>query len=155
MPVPFTFDRRWRFDVPVADLWAAVSRVERFPEVWSWLDHFEAEGLRPGATARFSVRPPLPYRLHVTVVVDEVEPERCVTVTIGGDIEGPARLEVAPLDSGGSEARLAWTLRLRRPALVRLERLARPAMVWGHDTVVAIGVRQFRRRALGATRPSR
>ena len=151
MPAPFEFDRRWRFDVGVGELWDAVSRIEEFPRWWSWLDGFEADGLHPGATARFSVRPPLPYRLHVTVAVDEVDEGGLVAVTIGGDVAGPARLEVAPLGDGASEARLVWTLRLQRPALVRLERIARPAMVWGHDTVVALGVRQFRRRALQTT----
>jgi uncharacterized protein YndB with AHSA1/START domain len=155
VPAPFSFDRRWRFDVAAAELWAAVSRVEEFPRVWSWLDRFDAEGLYPGATARFSVRPPLPYRLNVTVEVAEVEPERLVVVSIGGDVAGPARLEITPLGDGASQARLTWTLELKRPALVRLDRVARPAMVWGHDTVVGMGVRQFRRRALAATPPSR
>jgi uncharacterized protein YndB with AHSA1/START domain len=149
VPAPFAFDRRWRFDVPADALWQAVSRVDDFPRWWSWLDRFEADGLHAGATARFSVRPPLPYRLHVTVDVDEVEEGRLVAATIGGDVAGPARLEIDPLDAGASEARLVWSLELRRPTLVGLERVARPAMVWGHDTVVALGVRQFRRTALG------
>ena len=148
MPAPFEFDRRWRFDVRACELWDAVSRIDDFPCWWPWLHGLRADGLHTGAVASFTVRPPLPYRLHVTVDVRDVEPERLVAVDIGGDVAGPARLEVRPVGDRASEARLAWTLELRRPALVRLERVARPAMVWGHDTVVALGVRQFRRRAL-------
>jgi hypothetical protein len=152
VPAPFSFDRRWRFAVPVGDLWAAVADVDRFPRVWSWLDGFSADGLHAGAEARFTVRPPLPYRLHVRVSVDEVEPERLVAVQVGGDVAGPARLELAPLDGGAtSEARLSWRLELQRPSLRRLERVARPAMVWGHDWVVGVGVRQFERRGLRYT----
>jgi hypothetical protein len=43
---------------------------------------------------------------------------------------------------------LTWSLELQRPGLVRLARVARPVMVAGHDLVVAMGIRQFRRAAL-------
>ena len=144
---PFTFDRSWDFDLPPDELWAVLARTDDYPRWWSWLDGFSADGLRVGGSARFSVRPPLPYLLHVTVDVDEVVEPTFVAVTIGGDVHGPARLEVRP-DGDGTRARLAWELELQRPMLVALERVARPAMVWGHDTVVGLGIRQFRRRAL-------
>ena len=152
MPAPFVFDRRWAFPVAAEELWAVLTRTDDYPRWWSWLERFSldgTDGLAPGATARFSVRPPLPYRLHVTVAVDEVVEPSLVVATIGGDVAGPGRLEVTADGPSSSTARLAWSLELRRPTLVTLERLARPAMVWGHDTVVALGVRQFRRRALG------
>jgi hypothetical protein len=147
MPAPFTFDRRWELAAPPGRLWEVLSHTDDYPRWWPWLDRFEADGLRPGSTARFTVRPPLPYRLHVAVTVQRVEPGVSMDVAVSGDLEGPARLEIAPA-GGGSEARLSWTLHLRRPMLVRVERVARPAMVWGHDAVVTMGVRQFRRRAL-------
>jgi hypothetical protein len=93
------------------------------------------------------VRPPLPYRLAISVDVREVVEARVVDGIVDGDLSGPARLEIAAV-GGGSEARLTWDLELSRPSLRRLERVARPAMVWGHDVVVAVGVRRFRRRAL-------
>ena len=93
------------------------------------------------------MRPPLPYRLSVSVDVHEVVPNERVTGLVGGDLSGPARLEVRAVGSG-SEARLTWDVELTRPGLRRLERVARPAMEWGHDVVVGIGVRRFRRRAL-------
>lgn len=145
---PFTFDRRWHFGVEPEQLWRVLARTDDFPRWWPWLEGYHAEGLHDGASACFSVRPPLPYRLHLSVVIGHVEPGRCIEAAIGGDLEGPARLEVAPA-TGGSEARLVWSLELRRPLLVATERLARPAMVWGHDRIVSAGVRQFRDRALG------
>lgn len=75
-----------------------------------------------------------------------------VAARVGGDLEGPARLELAPCD-GGSEARLVWSLVLRRPLLIATERVARPAMVWGHDRIVGVGLRQFRDRALAPDTP--
>jgi hypothetical protein len=144
---PFTFDRRWRFPVGQDELWAVLAHTDDFPRWWPWLDGFEADGLHDGARARFSVRPPLPYRLHLTAVLGRVEPAHCIEAAIDGDLTGTARLELAPAP-GGSEARLVWSLQLRRPLLVAAERVARPAMVWGHDRIVSVGVHQFRRRAL-------
>lgn len=103
--------------------------------------------LLAGRTATFEVRPPLPYRLAISVDVEEVEPCSLVVGSVGGDLTGPARLEIAAAGVG-SEARLTWELELTRPSLRRLERVARPAMVWGHDVVVGVGVRRFRGRAV-------
>ena len=149
MTRPFRFDRTWRFDgVPVERLWEAVSSPQRFPTWWSWLrDADLPPSLVSGAVARFTVRPPLPYVLRFAVAVDDVVPCERIDASVGGDVVGPAALEVRAV-GGGSEARLVWTLSLTRPALRRVERVARPAMVAGHDLVVALGVRQFRRKAL-------
>lgn len=148
MPEPFPFDRSWRFDCPPDRLWEVLADTAQYPRWWTWLDGFESDGIRKGGVSRFSVRPPLPYRLRLEVVVDDVVPCERVDTTVGGDLAGDAHLEMVD-DDGSTVVRMAWALRLRRPMLVAAERVARPAMVWGHDRVVAIGVEQFRRRALG------
>ena len=148
MASPFTFDRWFHFDVPPSELWATLSQTDEYREWWSWLRSFDADGLRDGAVAHCVIRAPLPYALRCTVHVERaVAPERVETV-VRGDLEGPARLEIAPADDGGSAARLAWSLELRDPTLRRLARIARPAMTWAHDRVVAGGLRQFEARAL-------
>jgi uncharacterized protein YndB with AHSA1/START domain len=134
--------------VPPERLWSALADTSRYPEWFPWLHAYDAGPLQAGTTARFVVRPPLPYRLTVAVDVHRVEEGSVVEGTVGGDLAGPARLEVSP-DGEGSAAHLTWEVELTRPSLRRLERVARPAMVWGHDTVVAVGLRRFRRRALG------
>lgn len=133
--------------MPPELLWSALADTSRYPDWFPWLEAYDAGPLRAGTTARFVVRPPLPYRLVVSVDVLRVEDGSVVEGTVGGDLSGPARLEVSP-DGEGSAARLAWEVELTRPSLRRLERVARPAMVWGHDTVVAVGLRRFRQRAL-------
>ena len=151
MSRPFRSDRTWRFEgVPVERLWAAVSSPATFPRWWPWLADTDLPDLiEPGATARFTVRPPLPYALRSVVTGDDVADGERISTTVDGDVAGPASLELAALDGGaGSTARLVWSLDIRRPHLARIERIARPAMVAGHDVVVALGVRQFRRRAL-------
>jgi uncharacterized protein YndB with AHSA1/START domain len=147
-PRPFTFDRSWRFACSGEQLWDVLADTDEYPRWWSWLDGFACDGLHEGATARFAVRPPLPYRLRLAVQVDEVVPGERVATTVGGDLAGRAHLRLQPAGAG-TDVRMTWSLTLQRPALLAVERVARPAMVWGHDRVVAIGVDQFRRRALG------
>jgi uncharacterized protein YndB with AHSA1/START domain len=151
MPAPFTFDRTWTFAVPPEKLWHTVGRTDEFPGWWSWLRELDADGLRPGTTARCVVQAPLPYTLRFDVrVLDAVE-HRLVDTEVTGDLHGPARLEMGPRPEG-SHARLVWSLQLRNPVLRSLSVVARPAMVWAHDRVVELGVAQFERRALNRRR---
>jgi hypothetical protein len=150
VPEPFRFDRSWRFDVPVDELWEAVADTAAYPRLWPWLADYESGPLVAGTVATFSVQPPLPYRLRFVVHVHDVVARDRVRAFVLGDVEGPARLDVASTPTGSS-ARLTWELELRRPVLARVEPVVRPVMILGHDLVVAMGVRQFRRRAIRAS----
>jgi hypothetical protein len=144
---PFRFDRIWTFPVPPSELWAVLERTDDYVSWWSWLREFDADGLRAGSRARCTIQAPLPYALHCDISVLQVEPEVAIVTQIGGDLRGPARLDVAPAGAG-STARLSWSLELGNPVLAKLARVGRPLMAWAHDVVVAIGVDQFRRHAL-------
>jgi polyketide cyclase/dehydrase/lipid transport protein len=141
---PFRFDRTWDFPVEPPELWAKLSRTGEFRRWWPWLRHLQGGELVPGARAEAVVRAPLPYALRFSVEVLEVVPQQLVAARVSGDLEGPARLEVAP-SPGGSSARLVWEMEVRRRLLRVGARVARPAMEWGHDWVVASGIEQFRR----------
>lgn len=155
---PFRFDRTFHFDAHPTALWETLSRTDAFPDWWQWLRAFETngrdreKGLAEGVEADCVVRGPLPYALRFTVAVTDVKPEALVATLVTGDIEGPARLELRGVDDG-TEARLAWEVRVVDPALRATARIARPFMEWGHDLVVNRGVRQFRRHALDAASP--
>lgn len=147
MSAPFRFDERWAFPVGPEEFWTIITRTDQFPEWWSWLREFDADGLHEGAHARCVIQAPLPYTLRLVVHVDRVVPERALDAHITGDLEGPAHLEIDPAPAGCT-ARLRWSLELRDRWLGRLARVARPAMSWAHDRVVEVGVRQFERSAL-------
>lgn len=151
MPAPFTFDQRWLFAASPEEFWATVSQTERFPEWWSWLKEFHADGLHEGASARAVIQAPLPYSLRLVIHVERVIPGAALDARITGDLEGPASLEIAPAGDGCT-ARLSWSLVLRDRWLSRMSRVARPAMTWAHDRVVDVGVRQFERAALNGKR---
>ena len=155
MPSPFRFDRAWHFGVTPAELWSTLSHTERYREWWPWLRTFAMDGsggddpdaLVTGRTAQVVIQAPLPYQLHCDVrVVDAVRNERLVT-TVDGDLHGPARLELRPVDDG-TEARLAWEFQLRAPLLRTLALVGRPAMAWAHDRIVERGLAQFEGHAL-------
>lgn len=148
MPKPFSFDQAWVFAVSPADLWAVLSQTDRFQVWWPWLRTFDSEGLVEGTTAQCVVRAPVPYSLSFQVAIVTVEPGLLVDTKVSGDLEGPARLEVAA-HAHGAEARLSWDLELRDPLLRAGSRAARPVMEWGHNWIIDSGVRQFRRVALG------
>jgi len=146
MSRPFVFDRTWVFAAAPDEFFATVTQTDEYTRWWSWLRVFEVDGLHAGAQARCVIQAPLPYALHLTIAVDEVEPDALVATQVDGDLVGPARLEVAP-HADGCSARLVWSLELHDPVLRNVAVFARPAMVWAHDRVVAAGVADFERRA--------
>jgi hypothetical protein len=146
VPRPFTFDRTWLFTATPEEFFATISRTDEFTHWWSWLRNCEIDGIYPGAQAICVIQAPLPYALRLTIAIEKVETDSLIATEVGGDLRGPARLEVAS-HPDGCTARLVWSLELRDPVLRNLAILARPAMVWAHDRVVAAGVADFERRA--------
>jgi hypothetical protein len=158
VPSPFRFDRAWHFAVTPSELWTTLSHTDRYTEWWPWLRTFSLDdpasddaadmgALATGRTARVVIQAPLPYQLHCTVHVDDAELEQRVVTTVDGDLQGPARLDLRPVD-GGTDARLAWSFELREPLLRALAVLGRPAMAWAHDRIVERGLAQFEGHAL-------
>jgi hypothetical protein len=141
------YDGTFTFPVPVAQLWATMLRVDRFSSWWSWLRDFsvEGEGLEEGAVLHGIVAPPLPYRMKLDVVVEELVPERCVTALVHGDLEGTARLTFEG-DESETRAHATWTVEMMQRSMRLAARIAHPLLRWGHDRVVDATVDGFRRR---------
>lgn len=148
MPGPFESDRAWTFVVPADELWSAIAAVDSYQRWWPWLRTFDAgAGLVAGETWRCVVQPPLPYHVRFSVVLHEIEPNRCADATVEGDVRGWARLTVDD-DGAGCRARLESALEPANPFLRRFARVARPLVKWGHDWVLDTGQREFVGRAL-------
>jgi hypothetical protein len=152
----FRYDRTFEFAVGRDFLWDALTDTAGFPEWWPWLRSFELDGrattgLSPGAVATCAVKAPLPYRLEFRVHVDRVDTGGSIDTRVTGDLQGPARLEVASVGEA-STARLTWEVELAVPLLSVASLVARPVLVWAHDRVVSSGVEQFRERALSRRR---
>jgi uncharacterized protein YndB with AHSA1/START domain len=142
-------DRRYRFEVDNETLWAAMESTEDYRRWWPWLRRLDAKGLLEGDQWECVVQPPLPYALRFTISLDEVVPGRLAVATIGGQIEGEARLEIEPsTNGGGCDARLVSHLSPVNGMLKTIARLARPVAQFGHDWVLDTGARQFRAHAV-------
>ncbi len=147
MPAPFRFDRRFEFAVAAPELWATVEQTDRYPEWFPWLRHLDGVALQEGSVAQCVIQGPIPYSLHLSVHIEQVMPGERIATRVRGDLEGPASLDVEP-DGSRSTARLRWELEPHDRLLRSMATLARPAMVWAHDRVIEVGLREFERRAL-------
>jgi uncharacterized protein YndB with AHSA1/START domain len=140
-------DQRHAFDVPPAELWAAMARVHDYRAWWPWLREFEAGSLAEGARWSAVVRPPLPYRLRFDLQLHDVVAPHHVSAEVTGDIEGTARIEIAGV-GGGATLHVVSELAPANGVLRSVMRLAPPVARFGHDWVLDTGLRQFKDRAL-------
>ena len=143
----FRSDRRHSFEVPPEVLWAALARVEDYRSWWPWLRRFDAPGLERGVTWTATVQPPVPYRLSFDLHLVTVEAPHVVVADVTGDLEGEARIEVAPT-AVGSELHFTSALVPTNPLLRAVALVAEPVARFGHQWVLDTGLRQFRARAL-------
>ena len=148
MSAPFRLDRSFDFEVGPDRFWSVISRTADYRSWWSWLRHIDADELREGTVARCLVRGPVPYDLRLVITVRRLVPTELLDTAVAGDLEGWARLELAPT-AGGCRVRLVWEVGPRARIVRATARAARPLVQWGQDWVVATGARQFARRALG------
>ena len=140
-------DRRFRFDVERASVWAAITSIERYRQWWPWLHEFDGTAFSEGVRWRCEVKPPLPYTVHFDVILIEVVEHNIVRARIEGDITGWSQLTAIDHDSG-CEVRLISELSPASETLRLVARVARPVAAFGHDWVLDTGARQFRSAAL-------
>jgi uncharacterized protein YndB with AHSA1/START domain len=152
---PFQFDRAWSFAGTPEELWSTLEQTDQYRAWWPWLREFriDGDGFRAGSTAHLMIQAPLPYQLRCAIHVDDVVRPQTLVAHVTGDLEGPARLELAPTP-GGARARLAWTLEVRSSLLRPLATVGRPALSWAHDQIVERGLAQFELHALESRKPA-
>lgn len=140
------YEATFSFPAPVEHVWATIGRFDRYPSWWSWLHDFNVEGetLEPGTALHGTVVPPLPYRMHLDVVIEQLVPERLIAASVRGDLEGEARLT---FERDGDQTRVCarWTIEMKQQTMRVAARMAYPVLRWGHDRVVEATVSGFRR----------
>ena len=141
-------DRRFTFDQPPDEVWAAMARTSAYTRWWPWLRRLDAVGLRAGDVWACHVQPPLPYSLRFTITLDEVVDGRSVRATVAGEIVGTASVELLPAGPAATVVHFESDLAPAAGALRAFALLARPLVVWGHDWVLDEGIRQFQDRGL-------
>lgn len=136
----------FRFAVPPEAVWAAIERTGEFQRWWGWLGdfHVEGPGLETGSVLVGVVSPPLPYRMGIRVELEQCVRPTSIVAAVHGDLEGRARLDLAP-DGDNTVATVAWTIEMMQRPMRIASRFAYPLLRWGHDRVVDATVYGFRR----------
>ncbi|MEU8675691.1 SRPBCC family protein [Streptomyces sp. NPDC048560] len=113
----YRFMSVWDIPAPPDTVYAALERVEDYPQWWPQVRAVTAVDETSG-TARF--RSFLPYELVVTARQSHRDPDsRVLEVTMTGDLEGWARWTVDPR-AGGSRATYHQEVVVRRALMRRL-----------------------------------
>ncbi|HZC73622.1 MAG TPA: hypothetical protein VE442_23215 [Jatrophihabitans sp.] len=144
-------DYRGAFWFPIGpdELWGTIERFDQFEAWWSWLRTFGADtdGLVAGNALHGTVVPPVPYRLHLDVQLEQCLRPHFVQATVGGDVRGAAEMRIEPV-ANGTRVSVVWSLTMMSTPLRIAARVAYPLMSWGHGRVVEMAVAGFRQRAL-------
>lgn len=145
-PYVIEYEGTFHLDLPPDEVWAIISRTDRFEAWWGWLRELETEGrgLETGSVLRGVVVPPLPYRMRLDVVLASSARPRRIDAVVTGDLRGEATLTFTP-DGDGTEATVGWTIEMMQRPMRLAARLAHPLLRWGHDLVVQATVENFRR----------
>jgi len=154
-PYVIVYHGEFAFPIEPESLWVYLERVERFEHHLGWLSEFrlEGNGVKSGSTLWGVITPPLPYRMRLRVDLDDCERPSHIVATVHGDLEGRAELLLTG-DGGGTRLTATWTIEMRQRSMRIASRVARPLLQWGHDRVVEMRVRGFRRHlAAGAAPP--
>lgn len=155
MPLPPTvIAYRGAFDflLPPEQLWDTLAQPQRFESWWGWwLRDFALDGggLVDGAVLRGVVRPPVPYQMRVEVRLERCDRPRRIDAVVGGDLRGPAHLELHRTEAG-TRAEVDWQVEMMQRAMRIASRVAHPLLRFGHDRVVDATVAGFRRHLRGA-----
>jgi carbon monoxide dehydrogenase subunit G len=134
------------FDVPPETLWTALQRVDLFPSWWPWIKEvlLEGEALAVGSAISFTIDPPIPYRMRVTVEVIDSTEGTYLEGRVTGDLHGTGSLRFDP-SNGGTETSTEWKVEVSNPALRAVIRIARPLLLWAQRWAVEVSLRGFRR----------
>jgi len=137
----------FQFGVPPEAVWGTIERTGEFEGWWGWLGNFclDGPGLEAGSVLVGVVSPPLPYHMRIRVELEHCQRPSSIDAAVHGDLEGRARLELAP-DGDGTIASVAWTIEMMQRPMRAAARFAYPLLRWGHDRVVDATVHGFRRQ---------
>lgn len=78
--------------------------------------------------------------MHIRIELIRCDPAAVIDAIVHGDLEGKARLEMAPSGSG-TRIEVAWTVEMMQRPMRIASRVAHPLLQWGHDRVVEMTLR--------------
>ncbi|MGN8246147.1 SRPBCC family protein [Cellulomonas soli] len=151
----------WRLPAAPERCWEvladpAMTRPTWWPGMSAHGVHVSPDGSL-GSRARLRFRSPLGYSLAVHLTVTGIDPGRCATLAVTGDLEGRAQVQVeADGRPGTTLVRVLWDVRTVRPWMNLTGPVLAPVFARAHAHVMAAGERGLTRHLTGgdATSPA-
>ena len=135
---PYVFVDEWDVAAPPEPVFEAIADASSYPAWWRpvYID-VEADGPPAlGVASRQHFKGRLPYHLHTTSVITELDTPRTVTAEVDGDLRGRGTWTLTPRGDV-THVRFDWQVHADRKLLRVLTPLLRPLFRWNHNWAIA------------------
>jgi uncharacterized protein YndB with AHSA1/START domain/mannose-6-phosphate isomerase-like protein (cupin superfamily) len=147
---PYVFVDEWDVAAPREAVFDAISDARTYPLWWSpvYLDVQSDGQVRVGGASRQHFKGRLPYHLHTSSVIAEVDPPRTITSDVVGDLRGRGTWTLTPTPNG-THVRFDWQVHADRKLLRVLTPVLRPLFRWNHNWAIKAAMRGLEPYARG------
>lgn len=142
MSRPYLFVDQWDVAAPPEAVFDALADARSYPLWWRpvYLD-VESDGpVRIGSQSRQHFKGRLPYHLHTSSVIAELDPPRRIAADVTGDLRGRGVWTLTPT-ARGTQVRFDWQVHADRKLLQILTPLLRPLFRWNHNWAIKAAMR--------------
>jgi len=139
---PYVFVDQWDVAAPPEAVFDAVADAGSYPVWWRpvYLDVQSDGPVRVGALSRQHFKGRLPYHLHTSSVIAELDPPRTITADVSGDLRGRGTWTLTPTEHG-THVRFDWQVHADRKLLRVLTPALRPLFRWNHNWAIKAAIR--------------
>jgi hypothetical protein len=143
MAEDYEFVTVWRFDAPLAEVWAPIKDSEKWSDWWKGV--LEVEKLKDGdphgvgAIHRSTWKSVLPYKLVFDSETVRVEEQKLIEVRAFGELDGVGIWTLEAENAGRTRVRYDWRVKTTKSWMNFLAPLAKPFFRWNHDTIMNWG----------------
>jgi uncharacterized protein YndB with AHSA1/START domain/quercetin dioxygenase-like cupin family protein len=148
---PYLFVDEWDVAAPREAVFEAIADSRTYPQWWRpvYLD-VDADGpAEQGSVARHHFKGRLPYHLHTSSEIVEIDRPTRVVADVDGDLRGRGTWTLTPTGQG-THVRFDWQVYADRKLLRLLTPVLRPVFRWNHNWAIARameGLEPYARRA--------
>jgi uncharacterized protein YndB with AHSA1/START domain len=146
------FETEWVLTAPVERVFEVLEHPDEFSDWWPSVKHAElleegdSDGV--GKRAAYSIRSPIGYSMQFEVRVVEVDGPHRIHTVVRGDLIGTGTYLLESRDAK-TRVRFNWYVSTTKSWMNWAARVAKPALVWAHHSVMREGCEAMARH-LGA-----
>jgi uncharacterized protein YndB with AHSA1/START domain/quercetin dioxygenase-like cupin family protein len=136
---PYDFVDEWDLRAPMQGVFDALADGRTYPEWWKPVYvAVESDGrTEVGSVSRQHFKGQLPYHLHTTSTIVEVDPPRRLVADVAGDLRGRGVWTLTDRGDGVTHVRFDWSVFADRPLLRVLTPVLRPLLRANHAWAIS------------------